>query len=263
MMGFPRIRALGHTLVELLLVLSLLAIVTLGTTRFLTDGTDGYATTVSRSNLTESANQIALAVARELRGALPGSVRVSGGRCLEFVPGVAVSAYTSAPIGYPSAQLDVLRRSTGVSWTGVRTVIAPVDVYTVSSQGTLSGEVVGEVVNGNVLELTLAQPHNFPRGSPAQRIYAVDGPISYCGDAGAIYRYEGYGFRATQPLPNDLPGTLPNRQWLADGITSAGDLFVLADPSLQRASLVAINLTLAEGDDTVTIVRHAQVRHAI
>ena len=172
MLKLARVRIVGHTLVELLLVLSPLAIVTLGTTRFLTDGTDGYATTVSRSNLTETANQVALAVARELRGALPGSVRVRDGRCLEFVPGVSVSAYTTAPIGYLSDGLDVLRRNNSVSWIGARTVIAPLDVYAVSSRGTLSGEVVSEVVNGEVLELTLAQPHSFPRGSPAQRIYA-------------------------------------------------------------------------------------------
>ncbi len=80
----------GITLVELVTVVMILGILSVGTVKFITDSGQGFASTVGRAALAGDVRFVTLRIAKEVRDALPNSVRVSGG-CLEFVPTVGVA----------------------------------------------------------------------------------------------------------------------------------------------------------------------------
>lgn len=69
--------AQGFTLIELITVIAVLAILTLGTTHFLTDASQGYATTMSRTQLASDANISLGRMVRELKNPLPNSARTN------------------------------------------------------------------------------------------------------------------------------------------------------------------------------------------
>ena len=75
----------GFTLIELVVVITVMGILSIGAVSFITDASDGYANTVRRTELGSTMRLAAERVTRELRNALPNSVRVSG-NCLEFIP---------------------------------------------------------------------------------------------------------------------------------------------------------------------------------
>ena len=88
----------GFSLVELVSVLIILAILAIGTTRFLTDSATGLASTVDRSELASDARLTVDRLGRAVRDALPRSVRVSG-PCLETGAGAGGVRVSLCPDG--------------------------------------------------------------------------------------------------------------------------------------------------------------------
>ncbi|MEM1437190.1 MAG: prepilin-type N-terminal cleavage/methylation domain-containing protein, partial [Pseudomonadota bacterium] len=204
----------GFTIVELVLVLVVLGILSLGAVRFLTDASNGFASTVTRSQLARDLRQSLEDLGRGLREALPGSVRIDAtGRCLELVPVVQGGTYLQLPVGTPAAQMRVVPIGTPVAGAP-RVAVSPLDtVYTLGSTSVVSPPVTpGAVDAANELPLLFATAHAFPRESAAQRYYLVADPQSYCFVEGALWRYAGYGWQSAQPAVAALPSALPNRE---------------------------------------------------
>ena len=93
-------RQQAFTLIELITVIMLLSILSIGTVRFLNDSAEGFLTGSQRGELAADLRQSVQVLGHALREALPNSIRVSSsGECVEFVPVVNASVYLSAPIG--------------------------------------------------------------------------------------------------------------------------------------------------------------------
>ena len=90
-------RVKGFTLVEIVTVMMILGILSIGTVKFITDSSQGFFSTMGRTALAGDARFVAERLATEVRGALPNSMRVSGA-CLEFVPTVGASTYATLPV---------------------------------------------------------------------------------------------------------------------------------------------------------------------
>lgn len=98
MRRFPR--QYGFTLVEMVVVIVVLGAISAGTAMYIVRSMEAYSDTVRRDQLTSTARIAVEKMTRELRNALPNSIRVdnSGGtHCIEFFPVQSGSSYESVP----------------------------------------------------------------------------------------------------------------------------------------------------------------------
>lgn len=254
-------RISGFTLVELVTVILILGILSLGTVSFIGDSSRGFASTVSRTQLGSEARYVIERLSRELRNALPGSLRVSGA-CLEFVPVVGASRYVTLPLAaaaasFRSAPVDPLPVP-----PVVRVAVQPDgSAYALSIPGAVSPAVnLSAPDASNEITVSFATPHRFVSESAARRYFLVTEPVSYCVDGDGLYRYEGYGFVAAQPGPVSLPAALPGRSLVVERVVSAAP-FTLSGATLTRNSVVELDLALARDGDSVRIEHLVQVRN--
>lgn len=267
MLEMRQMRALGaagFTVVELVTVITVMAILAIGTTRFLTDATDGFVTTGTRAALVDDAQATLMSLARDVRRAMPMSIRVDGaGVCLEFVPVVQGTLYTSAPVGFGGSSVWTLPVSgytpDAQTRLGIFAFSAP---YTLGSNAPISPVISSSTVEADgQLRLDLAATHEFPSDSSHNRLYFVDNPRSYCLDNGALWRYDNYGFIAAQPDASTLPGVLPNRVLVAESLTGALPAFAYAEAALNRNATVAVSLVVAQGGEEVRLDQLIHVRN--
>ncbi len=229
-------KARGFTLLELIVVIVITGVVAGMIAVFITKPVTAYLDTVRRAELTENADTALRRVSRDLRTALPNSVRVvaSGATTyLEFIPTVGGGRYRQYPKA--SGGGNVLDFSTADS---AFDVLGPVPVYAAGSSVVVfnlgAGSVSDAYVGNNRSVLTSANASEtlfssdaaahaltfaaiqFPSPSPSSRFQIVQTPVTYaCAPsaaapaAGYLYRYAGYAFSAGQPTP---PAVVPQIQ---------------------------------------------------
>ena len=198
----------GFTLVELVTVIVLLGLTSIGLVKFIAGSAEAYREVTRRNEIAQVGRFAIERVSRELRNALPGSVRIVN-HCIEFVPVQAASIYTHLPIAglnSPADDFTVINFSPLGNIT--RAAVYPLtsaDVYS-NNQHILPINFSSAIVNGSTVTfnfLSLAQ--QFAEASPGQRIYFVDQPVSFCvvanGLAARLFRYENYGYSIIQASP--------------------------------------------------------------
>lgn len=198
----------GFTLVELVAVIVLLGVIGVGLVNFIASSVEAYREVTRRDEVAQVGRFAVERVSRELRSALPGSVRTSG-NCIEFVPVQGASIYTDLPVfGFnaPADEFSVVNfiRRGNISHAAVYTLTDD-EVYgggnhLIEVTPSLSPSAVGET---NFDFINPSQ--RFAEQSPGRRIYFIDQPVSFCvtGPASArqLNRYGGYGYNVTQQSP--------------------------------------------------------------
>jgi MSHA biogenesis protein MshO len=215
---------------------------------------EGYDAQTGRAALVDDTTIALSRMARDIRAALPNSVRIKdGGNTIEMIHVVAAARYRDGPgpsHGSPDAtlefnqadeQFNVLPRLPEPSTLiGTRAVIynigiAGADAYENANVIT-SSEVKSVSDEGSETGIKLSGPFQFQYRSPAQRIYFVDGAIAWTCDSGALTRYSDY------PI-GDPP---------ADGALAAQDVakcdFQYTAGTAQRAGVATLSLTLTDAD---------------
>lgn len=234
----------GFTLVELVMVIVLLGIISVGSVGFISSSVQGYADMSRRDRLSSVVRTSVEQISRELRNALPNSVRVVG-NCLEFVPIERAARYLSIPMATADTTVELQPGSLTSDMAGYRVAAYPsitTNIYTLTTASTLSS-----IIDNGTDTLTLTANHTFPAASPQRRLYVVSQPISYCLDGTHLYRYQNYGFTSAQPTTATLP-TIDSKRWLvASGVESpSGQLFLYLDAALQRNALVQVDLQASD-----------------
>ena len=250
----------GFTLVELVVVVMLLGILSFGTVQFINDSSSGLSTTISRTELAGDARFAIQRIAREVRDALPNSVRVTGG-CIEFVPIVSASRYSTLPLAAAASSFKVVPFDP-VPASAARAAVYPgTTLYALGSTGAISDTVsLSGPDASNEVTLSMASAHRFPSPSPTRRVFLVSTPVSYCVDGGRLWRYRNYGFSASQLTPVGLPGTRPNRALLAESVTTLTP-FTIDSPSLSRNAVLQVDISFQRGSDVLRIEDQVQVRN--
>lgn len=274
----------GFTLIELIAVIIVLGVVSLGITNFLSTSTQIYVDVSERDRILSSSRFVIERLNRELRYALPNSARVGvhitsqvNAHCLEFVPIKWSSFYVDIPVSPESASSTFdSAELTGISgsYDDSDVVNDYVFVYPTKNQdvyeaaatdGTTRRAALSSVGSGSdEVTVTLQSAMLFEEDSPVSRFYIVDEPVSYCIEASSnrITRHSDYGFHAVQN--SQVGGSV-----LGDGVLMAenavnelssdpendlvneDDPFRVANASLTRNAVVNVMLRFKLNDETV------------
>jgi MSHA biogenesis protein MshO len=274
----------GFTLVELVTVIVLLGIVALASTQFIGQGMNIFVDTSRRDSLQQEGRFVVERITREVRNALPGSVRTSGD-CLEFIPVVAGSGHIDTISGgsiasFRAANFSFPNCASGsncdFSGQGYRVAVYTVDgasVYPLAPPQIADLDNISAVASGvRVVTLDAAAPgHLFARESPQRRFYLIKDRVSFCAVDGALTRHSSYTSAGSlQPSPP----TGGNASLLSESIrvidsgvspAVAITVFDFTAGTLQRAGAVHMNLHFLNAkasDEWVRFSQEVLMRHA-
>jgi MSHA biogenesis protein MshO len=278
-----RARAFGFTLMEAMVVIVITGIVAAVVAVFIQSPVKGYFDATRRAELSDLADTALRRMTRDLRLALPNSVRVTnnagvfylellitkaggryraevdsggGGDILEF--GTASNPYRFDVIGVTPALTvnsdQIVVYNLGPGFTGA-------DAY--AAAGNNRRTVIGS--SGNTVTVSAGA---FPFESPARRFHLVESAVTYACSPnpgtpalGQILRYAGYAIQAAQP---DTPAALAggSSALLAQDVSACTFTY---DPNVvnMRHGVVGIAVTLTQstptGPESVTLFQQAHV----
>ncbi|MEW5967354.1 MAG: type II secretion system protein [Pseudomonadota bacterium] len=258
----PGAHQAGVSLVEMILVIAITAIVGAMVAVFLRTPIQSYVDQDRRARLADAADTALRHLGRDVRLALPNSVRVStagGVFYLEFLATRAGGRYRAAGGGdildftAADGSFDVLGPAVTMQ-AGDR-----IAVYNLGIPGAdaWAGDTLAVYTGpaGSVNSIAIAA-RLFPLASPGHRFQVVSGPVSYVCDpaAGTLTRYWGYAIAAAQPtvFAAGTPQAL-----LADGVRACT---VTYQPGVtERGGLVSATLTLGRDTETVRLYASTHV----
>lgn len=242
----------GFTLIELVTVLVVLGVVSVGIAGFIRTGTDIYVDVVERDQLLSEGRFVVERLNRELGNSLPNSLRVGGNssiQCIEFVPVLFSSFYFDIPVSPEDAtdSIKVIETTASASeytYASNHSVIvyptSITDVYGANDKRyALDSAPSLDPSDNKKLVLTLPSDVLFAADSPSSRAYVIDSPVSYCVTGGQVYRYSGYGFNTSQStsltngvlmaenVQNDLAGDIQDKPFRISEATLTRNAFVL------------------------------------
>ena len=295
---FPQRRSRGFTLIELIVVIVITAIIAGMVTVFIRAPVQSYLDVTARAELADAADTASRRITREVRLALPNSVRVTsnssgtylellltkaGGRYLSeddnpnLVPGNVLAFDPLTPMSTANVFTIV-----GAAPSGMQAIVPgdfivvnnlgdqpPVNAYDCSGQ--CNRAQVASISGTNV---TLAK-NPFVEQTPSMpslsyRFQVVSTAVTYhcapnANGTGTLTRYAGYAIQVAQPVSTvGLPlSDAASAALMATQVAACGFSFATL-PNLQRG-LVSVSLTLgASGGNAgqITLVQQAQVNNS-
>ena len=294
-----RRRAAGLSLIEMVTVISLTGILSVGLAGLLRHPMNGYVAVSRRTELVALADLAISRMTRDLRSALPNSVRISGGGAvLELLHSTNGARYRRDPgindPGGPNEQdhtattdwlsfggdqrFNVIGRFQNIPVPygtplapGHRIAIYPtgVNVWAEAASSASPGVITPASTtltifdDGDEDQLRLSSAHRFRFSSPNARLFLVDTPITYLCDPSdsALWRIDRYAVAASQPTNRGIaPLTAGNAQRAADRVEQCRFRYVPG--SSTRAGLVTIEMVLESQDERVRLLQQVQVQNA-
>ena len=277
----------GFTLVELVVVIALGGIVAASLAVFMRPALDAWLTTRSRATVAAQANLALERMVRDVRAAVPNSIRTPGTQCFELVPtstggrartapdtvndsaaGCSPSASCSAPLDTSQATttLDVLSPLGTVPSAGDWLVIDnqnAADVYAGTNRAQISAVAVPAATQGRH-RLTLGSTQ-FSRGYDSGRftvVPAAQQAVFYvCRGADGSLDADGNGkgtLMRLQAYPTSCPST-PTGDVLATQVRSCRFLYDPNQGATQQHGYVALELQITRNQESATLMVGAHV----
>lgn len=260
----------GFSLVELIITIVIGGIVASMATSILTLPINAYIDSSRRATLTDVAESALKRMQRDIRSALPNSIRISGdSKTLELLHVVSGGRYRAnyavdgsgdvLDFTQNDSSVDILgtiQNFTDITLASDRLVIYPLstvgsDAYSGNNTSVLSNATTSDQLNFSTF--------TFPLKSPQQRFFIIDSPITYHCDLSSsaekdkvLMRYEAYAIQATQPIPPTSGGSMQ-----VNYLSSCS--FRYNSGSSTRSGLVILAITVA--DETGESVRLVQQVH--
>jgi MSHA biogenesis protein MshO len=278
-------RQRGFTLIELVITLVISAIVVSFVSLFLSGPVRGFADQSRRARLVDAADSALDRIGRDVRRALPNSVRTTASgavTALELLSTVDGARYRAQPPGTDAQILD-FAASDG-SWNALgpftqltkpfistshylaiyNVGVPGADAYALTDVITPPGRTITIAADGATGEdrVTITPGFRFAYASPTQRVFLVDGAVSYLCDTitGTLTRYHGYAIdadQATRDSHGELIAAGATASLMADQV--AGCSFVYTPGTAARAGLATLEITVRAQGETVSLLSQAHV----
>jgi len=285
----------AFSLVEFIIVIVITGIIATSIATFITRPVQGFIDLSRRATLVYSAESALRRMQRDIRRALPNSIRVSGGgTAIEMINTVEGARYRAdAPFPPPGGlftklsingldtDFNVLGDLNSVGMNGLRVAInntgdtlagVPAPGRNAYSPDPLDPMTNEHVVtpNGQAITIsntvTASEDHieigglgfQFSDYSISNRVYLVDGGISYICNSGQLLRYELYNFtNNTQPTAASPPSVTP--AIMADNIGSCEFTYTAGSPARSGLMTLALSVTDADTGETVRLLHQVHV----
>lgn len=296
---FPGRTALPHgrgfTLIEMIVVIAIAGIVASMLLLFFMKPFQEYVDMGRRAALVDTAESALRRMARDLRIALPNSVRVTNspnGFTLELLPIIDGGKYTTTGITFAKINLHgnfdmdfnnlgCFQNITPGVYSNYHIVVNNLgtpgfDAYgplTYNKQGNTTGIITPVGLTITITDNTGAScptlgdqhihfgaNHAFLDSSPRNRFYVVEKPVSYLCDKanGTLTRYANYPIQASQPTTAAALNGLPGvtSALVADSIDACSITSTSVDT--RNRSLVTLDLALAKEGETIRLIHQVQ-----
>ncbi|MBI3044753.1 MAG: type II secretion system protein [Betaproteobacteria bacterium] len=266
-------RARGVTLVEMIVVIAITGIVAAAIAIFVRSPVEGYVDAARRAELTDIADTALRRITRDLRTALPNSIRTttSGNvRYIEYLQTKGGGRYRadkdSGGAGFP---LDVTAAISDFDVIGTMPALASGDSIVIYNLTADSAVPTGNAYAGDNREayssntattITLGAAKQFPFASPGKRFQVVQYPVTYSCDplplgTGQLRRYWGYSIAAVQPTP---PAGGSNAL-LATNVSDCSFSYDPATGASGRTGVVALILQIEQSGEKVRLFQQVHV----
>jgi MSHA biogenesis protein MshO len=269
----------GFTLIELVTTTVLLSIMAVLGAQLILAPIRSFTDVSRRAELVDTADTALQRISREVRSALPNSVRTTpGGGALEFLNTTAGGRYRAFQdtggignvlLNQSVDTFDVLDGiipgtiSPGFSLVLYNTGTGPGDFNAYTGNNVAAITAVNTAVTPNQLSFDGGVGFTFPFPIPPtsqQRFYVVDGPISYVCSGGNLWRYQNYAISIAQPTPvAGAPIGAVNGQLLANNISICQ--FSFQSGAGSRHGLVTLRVQIADAPtgESVSLLYQAHV----
>ena len=271
-----RSKQAAFSMIELIVVILLLGAFAGGAGLLIVAPIEAYDDQVRRQRLVDQGEMALRQIARDVRRALPNSIRttpVGAGWAVEMVNTIDGARYRDEVGGEFTATTDFLQFTApdsdfnllggfneltpGGFAAGRRLVIYNTSAAGIYTDATVNNNPGIITPSGTVLTLSVNTPPSedaehhinmapafrFAQQSPGQRVFVIDGPISYICNPGSntITRHSGYAFSVVQPTP-PLGGTSGT---VVSQLT--GCSMTYNPGSSQRGGILSIRITIGDG----------------
>jgi MSHA biogenesis protein MshO len=245
----------GFTLIEMITVIVVLAIIGSLSFGFVANTMESYIATVEHGKLVTKGRAALERMARQLRGAAPNSLRITG-NCVEFLPVAGGGNYIS----------DVPDSANGASASSV-IATAPHQVSLWTAQYVLIGAMdeteiydtqvsLADLSSRDSTSLTLSSAKSWQRNSLNKRFYLVDDPQAFCVTSGnLVYHASGYG---TPYTSTGIPGG--SGDLLAEGVSVAA-AYTLSPGTEDRNTILSFSFDFTEGGEGITLNQEVLIRN--
>lgn len=262
----------GFTLVELVLVIALAGVVAVMISTVLSRPLQGFVDQSRRAELTDQAATALNLMVRELRRAVPNSVRESPGG-LDFLPIHEMGRYEESASGpLPGCDATGCRirmlteldagRVAGARWAVIYNLgaesggvpIAGQNLWAFANPGVITPQGASFAWDHGSGQLTLQDvgAFRFAWASPQRRLYLAREALRYRCESGVLWR------ETFDTL--DLAQTPRSRAPLADAVAACE--FTYQPGSHARQGLVTLRLSLSRDGETIRLVQQVHVDNA-
>jgi MSHA biogenesis protein MshO len=271
----PRNREGGVTLIEMVIVISITAIIAGGVAVFISRPFEGYIDAARRAELTDIADTALRRITRDLRTALPNSIRITQVGSvfyLEYLQTRGGGRYRAAlastnPVGDP---LDFNIADNAFDVVGPQISLQTGDsivIYNFASSGTIANAYYGDnraapSNTGTVSTITLSPAFKFPYPAPGSRFQVVQHPVTYeCNPTtGVLRRYWGYPIDPAQATPPTHANTVT--ALLANAISSIDGCSFTYTASGERTGVVGLAVRVERNGESVRLFQQVHVSNA-